>query len=195
MTENLPDYDAIEPPDDVEPSEYSTHERRAAVWREISAKGSPARVNKAALSRRFDVARSTIHRDFNRLQEWIGDSLSDDAKVTTRALFERTVRELLEADDWKATKAAWDVVQDWNDWLADLGEQHREPRQSELDVDVQSRHAEVAYRVVREGEDDPLPTTDDGDGAGERVDYDELGFTSAPTSIEITGPDRSDTDE
>lgn len=189
MTENLPDYAAIEVPDGKPNAELSTHERRAAVWREIREAGSPARVNKAALARTYGVNRSTIYRDFERLREWAGDSLGEDAKLTSRAIFEKVTDELLATDDWRAKKAAFDVAMEWNEWLADLGEQHREPQRSELDVDVDSRHAEVAYTVVREGDDEPLPTDAEGDGGGESVDYEALGFTSAPTSVPIEDAD------
>jgi len=175
MTDNLPDYDAIEPPDEKPRAEYGTHERRAEVWRAIKAAGSPARINKADLARRFDVSRKTIYRDFERLREWCDDSLGDDAKLTTRAIFETVVDDLLTAEDWRAKKAALDAVMDWNEWLADLGEQHREPDRVEAD----GRTREVAYTVVRETPD--LPITDDGD----TVDTSELGFTEAPADIPI----------
>jgi hypothetical protein len=173
MTDNLPDYDAIEPPAGTPRTEYGTHERRAEVWRAIKATGSPTRVNKAALARQYDVSRKTIYRDFDRLREWASDSLGDDAKLTTRAVFETVVDELLEADDWRAKKAALDAVMDWNEWLADIGEQHREP--DRIEADVRQRTSEVAYRVVRDEADIELPT-DDQDG----VDYAALGFTAAP---------------
>ena len=165
------------------------------MWREIQEAGSPARVNKAALARTYGVNRSTMYRDFERLREWAGDSLGEDAKLTTRALFAKVTDELLDADDWRATKAAWDVVIDWNDWLADVGEQHREPRRSELDVDMRSRNVDVTYEIVREGDDEPLPTTGDGDGEGDAVDYEELGFTSAPAAIDVEAPEQGESDE
>lgn len=65
-------------------------------------------------------------------------------------------------------------------------------------VDVRSRHSEIAYTIVREGEDEPLPTTED-DGGGETVDYEALGFTSGPVAVDVepTGGERgeSETDE
>jgi len=176
MTENLPNYDAIEPPDNTPRAEYGTHERRAEVWRAIKAAGSPARVNKAALARKYDVSRKTIYRDFDRLREWVDDSLGEDAKLTTRAVFETVVDDLLNAGDWRAKKAALDAVMDWNEWLAEIGEQHREPNRVEADV----RRREVAYTVVRETPD--LPVTEDGDA----IDAKELGFTEAPGDIPIT---------
>lgn len=182
MTENLPDYDGIELPDAKPRNEYTPHERRAEVWRVMKAKGSPSRVNKAALARRYDVNRSTIYRDVERLREWVDDTLGDDAKLTTRALFEKTVNDLLEADDWRATKAAWDVVNEWNEWLADIGEQHREPDRSELDIEMDARRRDVSYTVVREAPD--LPTDETG-----AIDHTNLGFTQAPAAVDVETTD------
>lgn len=178
MTDNLPDYDAVEPPSEKPKAEYSTHERRAAVWGAIRSAGSPARVNKAALSRNYDVTRETIYRDFERLREWAGDELGADAKLTSRAVFEKAIGELLAADDWKATKAAWDIVMDWNDWLAEIGEQHREP--DRVEADIRTRNQSVEYQVVRDDEPD-LPTDDDSDG----VDHEALGFADGPTGVGV----------
>jgi len=192
MTENLPDYDAIEVPDNKPKDEYSTHERRAAVWREITEAGSPSRVNKAELARKYEVNRSTIYRDFDRLREWTNDNLGDDAKLTTQAVFEKAIDDLLTAEDWKATKAAFDIVMEWNGWLADVGEQHREPDKSELDVEMESQTREVSYTVVRDAEDiDGGLLTDAADPA-DGTDYEDLGFTKAPTSIAVTDPHEED---
>jgi hypothetical protein len=180
MTENLPDYETIEPTEDAPRAEYSTHERRADLWRLMKQAGSPTRLNKARLSRKYDVSRKTIYRDFERLQEWAADSLGEDAKLTTRAVFESVLEDLLDAEEWRAKREAFDVMMEWNEWLADLGEQHREPDKSELDVDLEARTAEVAYTVVREGSVEDLPTDDEGG-----VDYDDLGFTKAPTTIDL----------
>jgi len=183
MTENLPDYATFEVPDGKAPTAYSTHERRAELLRIIRSAGTPHAVTQSRLAERFDVHRSTISRDMDRLRESVADHLGDDAKLTTRVLFEKTVRELQNEGEWKQ---AWDVVMDWNEWLADLGEQHREPAKSELDV--RSRHSEVAYTIVREGDDEPLPTTDD-DAGGETVDHEALGFTSSPVGVEVESPE------
>jgi hypothetical protein len=180
MTDNLPNYDAIEPPEDVPKPEYGTHERRADVWRTIKAAGSPARVNKAALAREYDCSRKTVYRDLERLREWADETLGEDAKLTSRAVFETVVDELLATDDWRAKKAALDAVMDWNEWLADLGEQHREPEK--VEADVRERRAEVQYQVVREaGDGDALPTTEDGDG----VDFEALGFAEGPVGVDV----------
>lgn len=177
MTENLPNYDAIEPPADKPRTEYGTHERRAELWRAIKAAGSPAGVNKAALARKYDVSRKTVYRDLDRLREWADESLGEDATLTTRAVFETVLDDLLASDDWRAKKAALDAVMEWNEWLADVGEQHREPDRVEADV----RTREIAYQVVRDAPD--LPATEDGDA----VDTDALGFTEAPADIPVEG--------
>ena len=177
MTDNLPNYDAIEPPADKPKAEYSTHERRAAVWREIKAAGSPSGVNKAALAREYDCSRKTVYRDLARLREWADETLGDDATLTTRAVFESVLGDLLESDDWRAKKAALEAVMDWNEWLAAVGEQHREP--DRLEADVRARSENVRYEVLRDPPEE-LPTDDAGG-----VDFDALGFAEGPVGLEV----------
>jgi len=179
MTDNLPNYAAMEPPEEKPSEEYTTTERRAAILQAIIAAGTPSAVNQRRLADRFAVHDSTVSRDVDRLRQSVDDNLGNDAKLTTRAIFERTVRELQAEGEWKQ---AWDVAMDWNSWLADIGEQHREPKKSALDVDMRSRSVDVAYEVVRDDSGDPLPTTEDGD-----IDHDALGFTSGPAEIETPG--------
>jgi len=170
MTDNLPNYAAMEPPDSTPATEYSTHQRRADILRRIREAGSPFAITQSRLADRYDVHESTISRDMNRLRESIDDHLGNDAKLLTRTLLEKTVRELQAEGEWKA---AWDVVMDWNDWLAAVGEQERAPDRAEVDVDVDARTTEVAYTIVREEPDLPI------DEAG-GVDYGDLGFTQGP---------------
>lgn len=185
MTENLPDYSTIKPPEEKPKAEFGHHERRADLLRRAISAGSPYAINQSDLADDYDVDRSTVCRDMKRLRESVNEALGDDAKLTARAVFERTLLDLRQADDWRASKAAFDVVMDWQNWLAELGEQHREPDRSELDVDVRSRNVDVSYQVVREGDDEPLPTIEDGDD----VDHDALGFTSWPAEIDVKTPD------
>lgn len=178
MTEEPPDYTRVEPPEEKPLEEYTSHERRGAILEEIVATGDPSAVNQRRLASKFGVHESTISRDMDRLRESITEHLGTDARFTTRTVWQHVVRELLAEDDWRATKAAWDVVQEWNDWLQSQGIQHREPQRSELDVEMRSRN--VAYEVIRDDEGDPLPTTEMGD-----VDHEELGFTSGPEGVEV----------
>ena len=190
MTENLPDYSTIEPPEGKRSEEYTHHERRADLLREIVDAGSPFAINQSELAEDYGVDRSTVCRDMKRIRESVDDALGADAKLTARAVFERALEDFHEADDWRASRAAFEAAMDWQQWLADLGEQHREPNRSE--VDVRSRNLDVSYQVVREGEDDPLPTTEADDGTGEQVDYEALGFTNGPVGVEVTPEDEVD---
>jgi predicted XRE-type DNA-binding protein len=188
MTHNT-DYTSVDIPADKPPEEYHYTERRAELLELIEQAGSPARMNQSDLAERYGVTQSQISKDLDRLGEFVGDALGQRATLSTRALHRRVITDLLETDDWRATKAAWDVQQEWNDWLADVGAQDREPEQHEHEVDVDARRTEVAYTVVRE--ETELPTDDTGG-----VDYEDLGFTSAPTTIEIedTGDGAGGTD-
>jgi len=186
MTDELPDYTSIEPPEETAEEEYTHHERRAEILRLLTDAGSPSAIKQTRLADRYGVHDSTISRDMDRLRESVAQNMGNDAKLLTRVLFEKTVQELQAEGEWKD---AWDVVMDWNDWLADLGEQHREPNRSELGVDVRSRQTEVSYTVVREGDQEDLPETEEG------VDYAELGFTSAPAEIEVEPADGGQADE
>lgn len=181
MTENLPDYTNVEIPRDAAPETFGTHERRAAVLRAIQRAGSPFAINQARLAEKFSVAPSTVSRDVDRLRESISDRLGDDAELTTKVVYERVVRDLLDEEDWRATRAAWDVVSDFNEWLADTGRQHREPEKAEMDVKADVRRADVSYTVVREGSIEDLPTDEDG-----AVDHAALGFTKTPAGEETT---------
>ena len=191
MTENLPDYSTIKPPDEKPKPKFDHHERRADLLRRVISAGSPYAVNQSELADEYAVDRSTICRDMKRLRESVDDALGDDAKLTARTVFERVLEDLHDADDWRASRAAFETVMRWQEWLAELGEQHREPNRSELDVDIRSRSVDVSYQVVREGEDEPLPTTDMGDGTGEQVDHEALGFTSGPAAIDVETPEGS----
>jgi hypothetical protein len=197
MTDNLPDYMAMEPPEDTDPSEFTTHERRADLLRQIINAGSPFAINQSHLATdRYGVARSTVSRDMDRLREVVDDQLGRDAKLTARSVFEHVLGDLLQEENWRAKARAFDIMMEWNEWLADLGEQHREPHKSAVDVDMRTRHSEMSYQIVREVEDEPLPTTKTANGDGV-VDYEALGFSASPAEIpaEIetkTDADRSD---
>ena len=181
MTANLPDYSTVRVPEGKPASEYSHHERRADLLRRIIGAGSPYAINQSDLAADYGVDRSTVCRDMARLRESVDEALGNDAKLTARAVFERALLDLQNAEDWRASKAAFDMAMSWQQWLAELGEQEREPDRSEVDVDMRSRTVDVSYQVVREGEDTPLPTTEDDN----TVDHGALGFTSSPTEIDL----------
>jgi predicted ArsR family transcriptional regulator len=180
MSSDLPDYSALEPPAGTDPTDYTHHERRAEILRLITKAGTPTAINQSDLADRYGVHDSTISRDMDRLRESVNDHLGTSAKFTTRTLYQHVVEELLDEKDWKATKAAWDVAMDWNDWLQEVGEQHREP--DRLEADVRSRTTEVQYRVVRgDPEADVDGDTPDSATTTDTAGYEDLGFTAAPS--------------
>jgi len=175
---DLPDYATIDAPPEKDPEAYNHHERRGEIFDLIVNRGDPSAIRQVRLAERYDVAESTISNDMDRLRESVSTHLGTSAKFTTRTVFQHVVRDLLDADDWRATKAAWDVVESWNDWLGEIGAQDREPERAELDLDVDARTTEVSYTVIRE---EPSLPTDERGG----VDYDDLGFTKGPTSVDV----------
>lgn len=185
MTDNLPNYLAVETPDGKPFPEYTTHERRAYLCARVIESGDPYALNQPDEASRFSVHQSTISRDMDRIRESVGEHIGRAAKIRTASMLEWLTDELRDADDWRAKTALFDRVMRYNEWLADIGEQDREPNRSELDV--RSRHSEVSYQVVREGDGEPLPETDAGG-----VDYAELGFTAAPGMTNGHGDGESD---
>ena len=191
MSREWPNYATLEPPADTPEAEYDCHARRAAIFDVIVAAGSPQRINQRALADRFDVAPSTISNDMDRLAEAVDQHLADDVALTGRALFDHVTRELLHADDWEATREAFDVFLEWSEFLADRGEIERAPDRAA--VDVRQRSADDAYVVVDSSD---LELADGGDGAGDDPDVidDAAGFTETPAAIDVTPTEATESD-
>lgn len=179
MTDKPTDYTTMEPPDEKPPTELSTHERRADILQVLIEAGEPSAVTQRHLADKYDVHESTVSRDMDRLRESINTHLGTDAKFTTRTLYQHVVRELLAVDDWRATKAAWDVAQEWNEWLAEIGEQHREPDRSEVNVDMRAT-GDVAYEIVRGSDPETESHVDANPDTDVDTDHEALGFTTGP---------------
>lgn len=124
--DSSPEYDEIEVPD-IPSDEFTTEQRRADLLRQVFDAGAPSAINQSREAERYDVHRSTICRDMNELAEYVGKNIGNDARLMARAVFERTLSDLQEADDWRASKAAFDTMMDWQSWLQDTGEQRKEP--------------------------------------------------------------------
>lgn len=139
MSDDLPDYTAMEPPEGKPPEDYSHHERRAALLRAVINAGSPYAVNGATQAERFGVHRSTISRDMDRLRESLDENLDANEALTVRAIFERTILELQHEDDWRAQKAAFDVAVDFSEWLAARDLEKLERRIEELEANREGR--------------------------------------------------------
>lgn len=128
MAQNI-DYSSINIDTDQPRSEYHYTERRAEILEAIKRKGHPSALNQAALAREYDVSEAQISKDMGVLREYIVDNI-DETRVDaiTQQVFETSIRELLERDEYdKAVKA----TESWNDWLFDRGKVEKEPEQHE----------------------------------------------------------------
>lgn len=154
MAEGTPNYLATEPPADKAPAEYTHHERRAEIADLVVAAGSPYAVKQSQLADRYDVHPSTVCRDMKRLREAAADDLAADAPFLSRVVFEKTLRELQDAGDWRAAREAFKTVMEWNEWLGDLGIQDRAPSKHEVAVDLDPSEAYIAALEAWEGADE-----------------------------------------
>lgn len=152
MTNQI-NYFAVEIPEKKSPGEYSYTERRADLLHRILEAGSPTRINQYDAADEYDVTQGTILKDIDALSDSTDETIGGHAKITTRAAFDHVLEELYEADDWRATKAAWDVVMGWDAWLGDVGEQERAADQSEVDMAVSDDGS--VYEVVHGAAEEP----------------------------------------
>lgn len=161
------DYFSIDIPEDKPPTEWHYTRRRADLLQIILRAGGPHAMSRtqAQLAERYGVDQSQISYDIDALGDYIDAVLGNRSKFQTRAAFDRIYEELLDEDDWRAKKAAWDMVMDWDEWLGDLGEQDREPDHHEFDMDISGGGS--GYRVVHDEDD---------------IDEDEAGFSSTPVT-------------
>lgn len=181
------DYSAIEVPEDKDPSEYSYHQRRADLLDRILEAGTPDAINQSELAREvYDCDQSTISNDVSKLGDYIGDHIGSEAYLETKAVYSKAITGLIEegdAGEWRAYKAAADVIDKRNQWLGDIGVQHREPQRSEVELEADHKGgANGGYRIVEdpeavlEGEDDDT-LSDEAEGA-----EGDLGFSEAPAA-------------
>lgn len=168
---------------DTPREEYTYVERRAEILQLIERAGHPGALNKSELGRRYDVSHTSIGRDFDALAEYYAGNVGEQSAMLTETVYQKAIRELQsEGEHYKAAK----VLEMWNNWLFDRGAQEKAPNRSELDVDMRSRSAEVAYQIVRPGDDESLPTVSDSgeddveDSEDSEIDYEAIGFTAWP---------------
>lgn len=169
------DYHAIEPDPAKHPSSYSTAERRADVLDHILSRGSPAAISQSRLAERYEVAQSTISRDVDVLGEAVSEQLGDRLRLATKALHDKVVADLREADDWRATQAAWSVHMEYVEWagvsgvadedVAMRGEYEHELTETQREHLVQLKD-QARERIPERESGVIVPGDDDSDGDG-----------------------------
>lgn len=112
------DYDAVEV-SSKPPTEYHFTERRAELLRIVREKGSPRAVDQDELADRYRVSQQQISKDLDRLGSYISEVLGDRRLLETHSVVTRAIDEMLEADDWRAKKAAGDLALDLDEWYRD----------------------------------------------------------------------------
>jgi len=126
-------YKDVNIPDDKEPDEYTYHERRSELLDFAIEAGHPDMLSRKQFAERYDVNPSTITRDIQALGDEIHDDLSSDAELITSVIYRKAVRELMDQSEYRE---AVEIVESWNDWLEDRGEQEKVPDQVEMDLDA-----------------------------------------------------------
>lgn len=141
---NQRDYYHVEVPQQKPPEDYEWWERRAEILNLILERGSPHGVKQSRLAERYDVSKSQISQDMDRLRSHVEDHLGRSAKMTTRALYAKTIENLRDEGEYKE---AFEVAMEWNRWLQDIGKQETEPEKHEISGELETEHTEKKMLV------------------------------------------------
>jgi hypothetical protein len=141
---NQRDYYHVEVPQQKPPEDYEWWERRAEILNLILERGSPHGVKQQRLAERYDVSKGQISQDMDRLRSHVEDHLGRRAKMTTRALYGKTIEKLRDEDKYRE---AFDVAMEWNNWLQDIGKQETEPEKHEISGNLETEHTEKKMLV------------------------------------------------
>lgn len=144
MGKNDPDYYQVDVPQQKDPTDYSYIERRSEILGLILERGSPHGVKQARLAERYDVSESQISQDMDRLRTHVENHLGRSAKMTTRALYQKTIQNLQDEGEYRE---AFEVAMEWNKWLQDIGKQETEPERHEISGELSSEHTEKKMLV------------------------------------------------
>jgi len=123
----------VDIPSGKAPEDYTYHERRAELLQAAIEAGHPDMLNRTRFADRYDVDPSTVTRDIQALQEEIHDDLSTDAEFVTATIYRRAIREKADKGEWME---AVELVESWNEWLYDTGQQEKAPDKMEMDMDL-----------------------------------------------------------
>jgi hypothetical protein len=120
-------------PDGKPPEEYSYTERRAEVLQAALEMGHPDKVSRTRFAERYDVNPSTITRDIQAIREEIHEDLSVDADSVSAIVYRKAIRAKVDAGDWEA---AVNILESWNEWLYDRGQQDKQADKLDVDLDA-----------------------------------------------------------
>jgi hypothetical protein len=131
MSDPDTDYRAVNTPDEKPPVEYSYVERRAEILELIEEAGHPDALRRTRLADRYDVNPSTITRDFDRLGDYVRDTLGHQRHAISASLYRKAIKEYTDRGDYDK---AIDALESWNEWLREEGARDTEPDEHDVDV-------------------------------------------------------------
>lgn len=137
---NQPDYRAIDIPS-KERSEYSWQERRAELLQLIEEAGTPGALNQTELADRYGVSQQQISKDFDRLAAHAHERVVDRDRraFTVGSVVERSIRGLLDDEEWrKAAKTAMEY-DEWATGFHDLNQMQERMEKLEAERDGRRR--------------------------------------------------------
>jgi len=158
MSDSQTNYRAVNIPADTAPPDYSYTARRAEILQLVEEAGHPDSLNQSRLADRYDVAPSTISRDFDRIREFIQESIGAHRHAISASVYRKAIREFTERGDYDD---AIDAVESWNEWLREEGARNVEPstekRELAGEVGLSTSLSEVEKEMLDEA-------FDEGDG-------------------------------
>jgi DNA-binding FadR family transcriptional regulator len=124
-------YREVSAPDEREPEDYTTAERRAAIFDRIEQAGHYRALQRSyrELGDHYGVSHTTIRNDITAVLEWQKDNLSPHAEAELESLKTRAVEQLLEQGE---PAEAYELMRKHYEALQDMGERERPPDKHEV---------------------------------------------------------------
>lgn len=111
-----PDYAAVDVPTTKPPAEFTAEERRAALLRSITDLGHPSMLNQTEAAERYGVSQPMISKDLDIIADHVAERLGDRHELEVESVFRRSIRGLLEDQEWR--KAAR-TAKEYADWMTE----------------------------------------------------------------------------
>ncbi|MWV41183.1 hypothetical protein [Natrialba sp. INN-245] len=108
-----PDYAAVSIPAKP-PTEYDHVERRAELLQQVRDLGHPSMIHQGEAAERYGVTQQQISKDLDRIAEYVGENLGARHELSIDAVFQRSIRGLLEEEEYR--KAAR-TAKDYDEWV------------------------------------------------------------------------------
>ena len=137
---DITDYRATTVPENKRPTEYSYVERRAEILSLIEEAGHPDALTQTRLAERYGTSQSNISKDFDRLQEYIRETLGHQRHAISESLYRKAIKEYTDRGEYNE---AIEALESWNEWLREEGARDTEPEEQNVKVDASERYADL----------------------------------------------------